>query len=243
MEKELLNNEAGIDESVLREIIHRADFPSERLLLNLLNKDKILRDIDGMYYQGVCFLKCLYHYSGGWMHVPGDYLIKAWDCGISISGKWCHRQQEYPAYFAYLLGHELGHAHICCSGTGLHIHCSLVDSHLPEFSSKRQQYEYPHEIRFDQFGICIAEQIYSREKLHGEIRALMEKPDCDDHEHLESMLNLPGTTDLSNIRNELIELTMSFKTKLIKSWEKERDCNPDSLEHKVKDFESFFEKS
>lgn len=239
LENELIYNEAEIDESILWEIIHKADFPSERLLLNLLPKYKELK-CNNIYYQGICFHKSFYRYYN-WIGVHPDYLTKDWDCGISISGKYCQMHRKYPAYFAYLLGHELGHAHICCSDIWLHIHCCLVDSHLPYISNKIQQYEYPHERRFDQFGICIAEQIFSREKLNEEIANLMKKPECNNRERLKSMLALPGTTDLNNIRNELIELTKPFKTDLITSWQKDKkDPALESLARVVEDFKSFF---
>ncbi len=69
----------------------------------------------------------------------------------------------------------------------------------------------------------------------------MKKPECNNRERLKSMLTLPGTTDLNNIRNELIELTKPFKTELITNWQKDKkDPSLESLVREVEDFESFF---
>ncbi len=239
MKNELLDNKAEVDESVLWKIIHKAGFPKEKLLLNLLPENKVL-ECNGKCFQAICFHKSLYHYDN-WIEVHLDYLKKNWDCGISISGKYCQMHREYPAYFAYLLGHELGHAHICRSDILLHIHYCLVDSHLPYISSKIQWYEYPHERKFDQFGICIAEQIFSREKLDEEITNLINKPECNNSERLKSMLTLSGTMNLKNIRNELIELTAPFKTELITRWQKDkRNSDSKLLAREVEDFETLF---
>ena len=40
-----------------------------------------------------------------------EYDLPRWDCGVIVGTKWSGRQGQFPAYFAYLLGHEYGHAH------------------------------------------------------------------------------------------------------------------------------------
>ena len=239
----LLDNKAQIDESILRDIVLKADFPPERLLLNLLPFYKKLQNIDTCY-QGIFFHKSLYRYDD-WIDLNSEYLLKNWEYGISISGHICNKHKQFPAYFAYVLGHELGHAHICYSDKDLHIHSRLIDLHIKEASKCKitKNIELPHERRCDQFGIYIAEQIYSRKKLNEEIVNLMVKRECNDHERLEYMLSLPGTSDLNNIRNELVELTKPFKVELIKFWKEDKiNSKPGCLllATEIKDFETFF---
>ena len=56
LKNELIDNKAQVDESVLLKIIHKAAFSTEKLLLNLLPKNKILV-CNGEVFQGICFRK------------------------------------------------------------------------------------------------------------------------------------------------------------------------------------------
>jgi hypothetical protein len=235
---------ANIDESIIRNIVREADFPTERLLLSLLPCYKELMDDEGRRYQGIFFLKSLYP-CDNWIDINSNYLIKEWEYGISITGHICNQQKQFPAYFAYVLGHELGHAHICDDDRNLHIHSCLISLHIAEASKCKipENHELPHEKRCDQFGIYIAEQIYSRKKLNDEIGTLMAKRECNDHERLGCMLSLQGTTDLKNIKNELVDLSIPFKTELIKLLEKDKQKSTSGcplLAKEIPDFEILF---
>ena len=95
-----------------------------------------------------------------------------WDCFIAISGKWCDRRDKYPACFAYLIGHELGHAKVCLSDRCLHIHCCLIQSNIKRASFGKIKYchELPHEKLFDKFGKFLAHKFFKQENLIMKLR-------------------------------------------------------------------------
>lgn len=240
-----LDNRANINEGILRDIVLKAYFPAERLLLSLLPFDEKLQNLNECF-QGIFYHNSLYYYDSDWIRLPQNYLCEKWEYGISISGHICIQHKQFPAYFAYILGHELGHAHICDSDKNLYIHSCLIDLHIKEASKCKikNYHESPHEKRCDQFGIYIAEQIYSRKKLNEEIVALMEKRECNERERLRCMLSLQGTTDLKNIRNELVEFSMPFKNELIELWEKDKNNSTSEcplLAKEIEDLEILFQ--
>lgn len=214
-----------------------ANLPKGGVLL-VLNDGPLVND-----RYGQCIPRSFLHYTPHSRYVFDQYTNISWDCGIAISQEICLMKNDYPAFFAYLLGHELGHASIVLSDLTLHIHSWLIEYFIREASDNviSKWHELPHERLFDQFGIYIAENLFSREKLRRELTQRLTMPDCCDQARLRLMLTLQGTNDLSILREELIDFSKPYKTKLIKLWKghvaKEGEK---SIACQIEDYESLF---
>lgn len=233
----LLINDAKVEEKFVFDIISKADLYETKILLRLM--DGYLPDNTA----GNILQKSLSQFAQDF-HIFDDYLDLDWEFGIAISKKYCLRYDAYPAYFSYLLGHELGHATVCINDIDLHVFCCLIQEHIKHASGGKITgwHELPHEIRFDQFGLYIAEVLLGREKIDEEIKSLLDDPSRQDVERLRLMLKLPGTKDLSSLRAELIGFIKPYKDKLIESWKESIPVLGDkSLATYFKNFESLFQ--
>ena len=196
-----LDNKARIeiDLSKLHRIITEAALPTGKIVL-VLNDSPLPGN-----NQGACIPRALLNFSESYAPVcEGD--LQSWDVCIAITHKFCLLHRDYPAYFTYLIGHEVGHAKICLADLPLHIHYCLVQEHIKVASNYQitRWPELPHEQRFDQFGIYLSQRLYSRDHLNEEIERLLDRPECNDRDRLQSMLSLSPSDNLDHIRNELV---------------------------------------
>ena len=194
------------DLNFLKKIIEVANLPTSQILLVFNNCPLFNHNL------GIAVPRNLY-FSIRDRGFFFEYKDRDWDCAIAFSEKACNKFEHYPAYFVYLMGHEFGHAHICLKDEALHIHYCLIQEFIQDASNDiiRECYKLPHEILFDRFGIYIAEQIYSREKLNIEIEEMLKDPECKDHDRLNQMLKMKSTNDLSHLRNDLISFSIPYK--------------------------------
>lgn len=193
--------------------------------------------------QGACTPRILLKFSPTYSHICDENSPSNWNVCIAFSKRACSLHGEFPAYFSYLIGHELGHARLCLSHPALHIHYCLVQEHIKGASKNQisQWHELPHECRLDQFGICLSEKFWSRTRLNTEIESLMNQPDCPDRDRLQMMLSLAPRSDLDKIREELVEFSQPYKEALIASWAKDRrERGSNSLASLVVDYEELF---
>ena len=218
MDNLIIINDAKVDEAFIVDIFNKGYIKKPKIILRLLdgylpyNADAII------------LARSLREYAKNF-RVFDNYLEINWDFGIAISKKYCLIYKAYPAYFAYLLGHELGHANICADDISLHVFYCLIQEHIKTASNGEVSswHVLPHEVKFDQFGLYIAEALFGREKIDNEIKSLLDDESRDDSEILSLMLMLKGTTDLSNLRDELVAFAKPYRTELIESWEKSID--------------------
>jgi hypothetical protein len=193
--------------------------------------------------QGSCTPKMLSRFSPSYSRICNENVSNDWDVCVAFSKQACLQYREFPAYFSYLIGHELGHARICLSDPALHIHCCLIQEHIKTASKNKisMWHELPHELRFDQFGIYLSERLWSRSKLNEELKVLLHRPDCRDRPRLEMMLSLASRADLDQIRDELVSFSLPYKDGLIASWEKEkRERGTNSLTSLIVDYDALF---
>jgi hypothetical protein len=143
-----------------------------------------------------------------------------WDCCIAISGKIHSMFENFNAYFLQLFGHELGHCHICLYDFYAHIFSRFLELHINKIIGNpiRFPYELPHEKLCEQFGIAIAEKIFSREKLNIEINELIKSGKSTDIVRLKFILKTDNISDLSNLRRELIQFVGPYKKEIIDFW-------------------------
>lgn len=223
-----------LDNEFLLRIVKIANLPTGELLL-ILSKNGLGKHYGGCIHRSV--LK--YTASGSVFRLFKD---KPWDVGVALSKDICADRVKYPAFFTYLLGHELGHTYICLSDKKIHIFGCLLDDFYNRVAKKKLRgYEFPHEKRFDQFGIYIAEQLFSRDKLNNEIAKLLNVPSRKDHRHLNVMLNLIATDILSDLKSVLISFAEPYKERLIELWQKDvAERNGKALASLIDNFENLF---
>lgn len=237
MDNFIIENKAhiDIDQDFLQSLINEANLPSGKILF-IFNDDKINDNL------GECIPRSLLKYASR-DKILNPYMNKSWDCAIVMSLKACRWKEKYPAFFVYLLGHELGHAHVCLSDLSLHIFSCLIDRFIREASSNKitEWHQLPHEISFDQFGIYIAEHLFSREKLNIEIDHMLNDPDCKDHARLKMMLSLSGSNFLGNLGSSLIDFSKPYKDKLIELWKNDiKIWGNGALASQIDNFETLF---
>jgi hypothetical protein len=135
-----------------------------------------------------------------------------------LSKEACEDKEKHPAYFTYLLAHEFGHAHICLTDLELHILTCLIDMFIKDASDDTitMDHQTPHERCYDQFGIYVAERLFTREQLNIEIEELLKDTNREDHTRLENMLSLPALYKFGDLRQESIDLVRLYKEEFMR---------------------------
>jgi len=233
----IIENKSSIDldNKLLLKIVKQSNLPLGKLLLILSNNGL------GNRY-GACIPRSTLKYT-----VSGSvfrlFKERLWDVSVALSKDVCAEQVIYPAFFTYLLGHELGHAYICLLDVKIHIfYCLLEDFYNKVAEKKLQIYEFPHEKCFDQFGIYVAKQLYSRAKLKEEIEKLLLNPIRKDKEYLSKMQSYSGINMLADLKSNLIDFAKPYKDELIGLWKKDvEERKGYALASEIDDFETLFE--
>lgn len=167
-----------------------------------------------------------------------------WDCYIAISKEWCDKRERFPAYFAYLIGHELGHANIYFKDRKLYIHCQLIESKIEKASGGNINchYQCPHEILFDRFGKYFSNKLYNENKLFDEIKEIQSTTNRDERIRLELIQNLEPIDNFESLRENLVDFASPYKHELIKLWkESVEKYGSNSLANQIIDLEGLFQ--
>ena len=224
----ILGNPEGVPLEVLGQIAEASDLPSGEI--GLLVGDPTLSDD----FQAVS-IPYAFDCSHGTIAGLEDH-HKDWDCGVIIGSKWAVRQPDYPAYFAYLLGHEFGHAKTVLTLPRLAAYEAL--SFDITKVSKRDVWlydEWPHEIRYNQHGLAVADATYGLDELWAEVERLLESGQEGDEERLHKVLSLTPRLDLAGLQSELAEFLLPYKDQLIAKWQKDIEGGASGFAHYVKD--------
>ena len=208
----LCANPENVPLSVLDDIALAADLPAGKVCL--LVGDHLLGDD----YQGLCVPRAFVGILG---NIGGleDHLETDWDCGVMLHPKWAVRQPTYPAYFAYLLGHEFGHAKTALAKLPLAVYEALMYD-VPAVSGQTgwRQDDLPQEIRYDQFGLAVAEATYGLEALHEEINRLLDSGLEQDERRLRNLLDREPRLDLEGLFEDMAEFSRPYQNALIERW-------------------------
>lgn len=231
----------GLSEGCLLRVKNEAHLPSGRLLLVLSDGPLPENNL------GVCIPRALLRFAPGYRRMFDQAKREDWDCGIAVSKKVCQMKEKHPAYFAYILGHEIGHASVCLIDISVHIHSCLIEEFIRAASDDMvtQATELPHEVLCDKRGIHIAERIFSRERLNADITEIVKMPDCKDAARLRRLLSLSSSSnlgDLKDLRNDLVAISMPYKDRLIDLWKKDvAQRGSNSLASLIHDYDALFE--
>ena len=237
MKNAQLINKANVkvDEAQIDLLLSESQLPPGEILLLL--SDAALANDD----QGCCVPRQLVHMQDDYRYLS-DKSFGRWDCCIAISREQCDAASSYPAYFTYLLGHELGHAKLCLSDICLHIHSCLIREFIGAVSDKVEFMEHlmPHERRCDQFGVYLSSIVHSRDMLSAEIERKV-KEETKNQARLRSLLTVVPRIDFIGLRDELLSLSIPFKAQLIELWEEDRrQYGQNSLVSCIHDYEALF---
>lgn len=207
-----LENVEGVATEALEDIAETADLPPGDIFL--IVGDPLLADDLQAFAIPRAFVEFLGDIAGLENHLDAH-----WDCGVIVGSRWASQQPAYPAYFAYLLGHEFGHATTMIRNLPLAVYEALLIADLPQASGKKWRWdETPHEVRYDQFGLAVSEAVYGREALLEEIEGLIEIGREGDLKRLKQLLTLEPRADLGGLRKELAEFLLPYKDELLTKW-------------------------
>ncbi len=240
MAKIILENKAKIDieTKYFKDLLSYAKLPDGLILLVLY--DSSLPENK----QGVCIVPQLKRFAPSYSDICICSYSSSWNCCIVIPKKWCVARNEFPAYFTYLIGHELGHAYICLSDITLHIHCCLI--HLSIKSASKDKIQFPHELPneqlFDQFGKYIALKLHGDKKLIDEINSLKGTAGNIKRQRLELIQRLPPEKNFSDLRKTMIDFSRPYKDELIRYWKIDVNENGySSLASLIYDYDKLFQ--
>jgi len=140
-----------------------------------------------------------------------------------VGERWAVRQPEFPAYFAYLLAHEFGHATTILTRLWLAIYEDMILRYVPRVA-KGQAWtwsDFPHEVRYDRFGMAIAEAIYGRERVVEDFDRILTAGLSEDAPRLVKALALEPSTDLGPLPKELATFSIPFRAELLERWQED----------------------
>jgi hypothetical protein len=145
---------------------------------------------------------------------------RPWQFGLALSARTCGFATTHRAYFAYVLGHELGHAHVAIVDPALHVYCCFLDHYIGEASGGRvtMWHELPHEHAHDQFGIAIAQELLGRGRVEGDFAELIRDDSRRDHQRLVATIALAPEKDYSTLREQLVTFARPFASELGALW-------------------------
>lgn len=213
-----LINTANVDQRAIADVAVAANMPSGHI--RLIVGDPLLPDL----YQGVTIARAHVRYAQNVFGLE-QHLGEQWDCGVVIGEKWAKLQPQYPAYFAYLLGHEFGHATTVLTDLGLTVYEDLILQSRGLIDSERKWRwdDLPYEVLYDRFGVAIAEEIFGRDAVERELRTIIDRGITSDVPRIEKALTTAPTKDLTSLHSELAVFSAPYKDQLLAMWQGERD--------------------
>ena len=217
MARVALINSAKVNTNTLSDIVVEADLPSGEI--RLVVGDPLLSED----YQGVTIARDFASLAQNLWGLD-QYMDQPWDCGVVIGQKWAAKQPDLPAYFAYLLGHELGHAKTILTNLALAVYEDVVLRYMPKVSPERKWRwdDMPHEVRYDQFGLAISEALYGRARLEEEIHRILSDGLTEGKLRLQKTLDLQPSKDLRGLWAELAQFALPYRDRLLELWKQDR---------------------
>jgi hypothetical protein len=235
-----IENKAKIPTEMIKRIVSASNLPSGKVLL-IVGTDQMAGN-DRAY--GQCIPRHSRDLQGSCLRTSA-FRDLDWDAGILLSTKACKYYDSHPAFFAELIGHELGHAAFCLIDPVFHSYCTFICSN---FCGKWRitWNKFPHEKRFEQYGKAVAEEAYSHEQLEEEVKDLLSDENRNDRIILCDLLMLNSCMDLNGLKEEIVEFVSLHggHRQIIQLWNT-MHCeslaeNRKSITHEVPNIENLF---
>jgi hypothetical protein len=207
----------GVPVETIRHVVEAAQLPPGEVYLLL--GDNTLDE----QYQAVTVARALMP-NGSSPWGLSQHMSEPWDCGVIVGERWTQRQGRFPAYFAYLLGHEFGHTATILTDVDVAVFENLVLAAIREATDQQiQRYDdLPYEVRYDQFGLAVVEAVYGREQFDKELETIIEHGLTEDVPRARKVLGLEPRLDVDGVLKELAEFTRPYRSQLLKIWARER---------------------
>lgn len=230
-----LHNPAKVDLEMLGEIAERSGLPAGEICL-IVGDEKLDEGL-----QGCAIARAFVPWAGN-IHGLQDHLQEDWDCGVVVGPRWALRAHEFPAYFAYLLAHELGHATTILNNLWLAAYEGMILRYVPRIVNDRKWRwdEFPHEVRYDQFGLAVAQDLYGRDAVEAEFSRLILEGLSRDAPRLVKVLTLEPSQDLSSLPRELADFASPYREQLVALWEEDIDRGTLNLGRFFRDLEALW---
>lgn len=168
---------------------------------------------------------------------------REWESLIVVSDSAVKLYNEYPSFFCFILGHEIGHAHICNSDSNLHVFSLLVFNFINGVGGDFKKWEaFPHENIYDKYGKYLAESIFGAEKTKVDLENIIKDKKTLDVDRIKYMLQITSSDDLSNVKRELQNFAKPYKQELIKAWENDMRWNKATHNSSITDYAEDFQK-
>jgi hypothetical protein len=213
-----IENKTNIPTGLVERIVSASNLPSGRVLV-IIGTDQMVRNAEEY---GQCIPKYARDSQRCCLRTSAVRDLD-WDAVVLLSTKACKYYDSHPAFFAELIGHELGHAFLCVTEPVLHFYCTFI---CRNFCGKWKipWNEFPHERRFEQYGKAIAERTYSREQLEKEVEDLLSDEKRNDAIVLGDLLRVKSHMDLSGLKEEVVEFVAHYggHEQIIQLWNKKR---------------------
>lgn len=210
-----LSNHSSVSDSVLEELVTLANLPECRLFVNAGATDLPPGHL------GLCFPAFLTELES----VSGITGVAkhTWDIAIGISSRCTALAQMYPAIFAQIVAHELGHAHIALTDQALHVYCAFLDHNIRGASHDQvtMSRELPHELAHDRFGVSLSDQLYGRHALRHQISVRITDGAERDPGRLRIIADLPPEPRYDSLRDDLRKFCLPWRDNLIAAWDEE----------------------
>lgn len=213
-----LINPGEVPTNSIEDIVVAANLPQGKVLL-IVGDESIEPE-----YQGLSIPRRFAQGLGN-LYGLAAHMREDWDCGVLVSMTSAKQHTEFPTYFAYLLGHEFGHASTALYNVSHAAYEDLIMKYVPRLAVHVRRWDdMPHERRYDQFGMAIAEEIFGRPKVEAEFTELISRGIGGDEVRLRLALSIPPRKDLDGILEELAEFSRPYQETLLQMWEEEREA-------------------
>ena len=100
--------------------------------------------------------------------------------------------------------------------------------------------DFPHEVRYDQFGIAVAEAVYGRAKVESEFTSIIEKGFSKDVTRLEKALSQPRY-DLDGLREDMACVCQPYREALLRLWRAHKASKTPGVTQFISRLESLWE--
>ncbi len=229
----LLHNPSGLSEMEVKRVVALADLPPGLLLL-YLGDDTLEAD-----YQAVTIARPHIRYFGN-INGLEDFLHVAWDCGIVMGSVSCEFQSQFPAYFAYLLAHELGHAATVLTDPSITAFEHLITTGMASISPSLRWDELPHEARYDQLGLAVAELACGRAAVEAQFTAMIDGELVNDSARLRKVLTMQPRRSLAGLVEDLASFTQPHLEELLQIWRAQQSSLSSGFAGEIRDLESLW---
>lgn len=211
-------NVVELPSAIIDAVVSAAQLPDAEIIL-LVGDPLLANDFQG--------LTVARRFVAGAANLYGleNCLDVPWECGVTIGRQWAERHRAFPAYFSYLLAHELGHAKTYLSDPLTAAYETFITSHFRAAGCNTTQWhDLPQERRCDQFAKAIVHELHGPELFLQELSELTQAV-LGALERLEFLVGLAARKDLEGLRADLAEFALPCKERLIEIWKGARQLH------------------